>query len=34
MNGSSERYMDWSGSLKQVSLDNTASFRHYDILQK
>ena len=29
MDGSSYKYMDWSGTLKQGSLDNTASFRHY-----
>ena len=35
MGGSTVRYMDWRGSLKQGSLDRTPSFRHciYDILQ-
>ena len=33
MSGISDRHMDWSGSVKQGSLDNTASFRHYDISQ-
>ena len=35
MSGSSDKYMDLSGILKQGSLDNTASFRHYlYVLQK
>ena len=29
MSRSSGKYMDWSGSLKQRSLDNTALSRHY-----
>ena len=33
MSGSAVKYMEWRGSLKQGSLENTPSFRHciYDI---
>ena len=29
MTGSSDRYVEWNGSVKQGSLGNIASFRHY-----